>query len=116
MLCGPAADIDDGGVLDCPDKPDQLQRESGRFLKPADLALALGGVDLLPVALTAHVVHGLVPRCMKVPPGMDETGGECQALRTSSRRASGRPPRLSIIRNENSLGRPLSCRSPFSDK
>src|ERR1700737_97178 len=72
---GPATDINDGGGLDCPDEFDQLQGGSGRFLKPADLALAFGGVDILPVALTAHVVHWPLSLQNEVSTRKGETGG-----------------------------------------
>src|SRR5436190_16973381 len=54
---GSSADVDDGGGFGRSDKVDQFKRERRSFLKPAHLIFALGGVDALPVALTASFAH-----------------------------------------------------------
>src|SRR5580700_7629760 len=53
---GAAANFDDGRTSGYPGLLDQLQGKRGRFLKPAQLAFALTGVNVLPMIPATRVV------------------------------------------------------------
>ena len=53
----PAADIHDRSIAGRPAKFDQLERGRRALLKPGDFILGLAAVDILPVGLSARIVH-----------------------------------------------------------
>jgi len=57
----PAADIDNRSRIDTPVAWINLERNSGGLLKPANFALALGLVDILPMGMTLSAAHSLSP-------------------------------------------------------
>jgi hypothetical protein len=60
----PAADVDDRGLGRDPGGADEIERDGRALLEPADLALALGPVDVLPVGMTIGAAHA---HCRRSP-------------------------------------------------
>jgi hypothetical protein len=54
---GTASDVEDGCTLRHARRINQVERNSRAVLKPADLLLALGSVDILPMGLPTGAIH-----------------------------------------------------------